>query len=119
MDEESKLGQTVNRISRVILAYSLWLASGALSLWALMWVRVFLLVDLPMVVFRVNPWVLRAIDRFGSVGLGIVWLIFAVASESYFRRLLEWQLSIIDVAKVFLIEALILGVAYGGHLLIS
>ena len=105
-------------MSQVILAYSLWLASVALSFWTLFWVRVLILVDLPMVVFRLNPWVLRVIDRFGTVGLGLIWLIFAVASEPYFRRLYERQMPAINILKVFIAEGLILGAAYGGQLLI-
>jgi hypothetical protein len=103
----------------VILTYSLWLASAALSLWAIMWLRIVALIDLSIFMFRKNPWTLRVVDRFGTVILGLVWLIFVVATESYFRRLLERRLSVRPVAKIFAAEALILTIAYGGHLLLN
>jgi len=113
------MGDKMQRVLLVVLTYSLWLASGALSLWTTLWIRVLVLIDVPMFVLRVNPWVLRAINSFGTFALGLVWLIFIVASESYFRRLVEQQLSAISVTKVFIAEALTLGMAYGGHLLIG
>ncbi len=103
---------------RLILTYTLWLASAALSLWAVLWLRIVLLLDLPMAIPTINPWALSAIDKFGTVLLGALWLVFVVLSEPYFRRLLNNELPIINVVKVFALEGLLLGVAYGAHLLI-
>ncbi|MBN1218030.1 MAG: hypothetical protein JXM69_03795 [Anaerolineae bacterium] len=100
----------------IILVYSLWLASAALSLWAVLWLRIFVLIDLPMATVGGNPWIIRAIDRFGTVVIGLVWLVFVVATEAYFRRLLKGGLPILSITKIFAAEALILAIAYGGHL---
>ena len=105
-------------MSITILAYALWIASGALSLWAILLLRPLLLSYLPTQVFQVNPWALGAIDKFGTVVLGLFWLIFIVASEPYFHRLIERDLSIKEVVRVFLIEIAILIGVYGVRLLI-
>lgn len=103
----------------IILTYSLWLVSAALSFWVMIWLRNVILIDLSIIIFRGNPWAFRAVDKFGIVILGLGWLIFVIATESYFRRLLEGRLSARSVAKLFGVEALILIIVYGGHLLLN
>ena len=107
------------RILRGVLAYGLWLVSGALALVAALYLRLFLLIDLPINVLRANRYTQRAADRFGTVLFGLAWLIFVVASESYFRRIIDGKLSAKQVAIVFAIEVLLLVIAVGGHLLIG
>jgi len=107
------------RIPLVILAYVLWLASAALSLWAALWLRTVVLIDLPIMTLRLNRWAFIAVDKFGTVILGLVWLLFVLASEADFRKLPERRQPATFVAKVFAIEALVLGAAYAGHLLIA
>ena len=75
------------------------------------------MIDLP-IVLGVSPWALRGIDKFGTVILGVLWVVFLVASEWCFHRLLKHELSVIDVANVLGAEVLLLGTVYGGHLLI-
>jgi hypothetical protein len=95
------------------------LVSAALALVAALYLRLFLLVDLPINVLRANRYTQRAADRFGIVLFGLAWLIFVVASESYFRRIIDGKLSAKQVAAVFVIEGLLLIIAVGGHLLIG
>lgn len=101
-----------------VLGYGLWLASAALSFWAMLWVRIVLFIDLPGDVLAVNPFRLAAIDKFGLVILGAVWLIFLVISESFFRKLPRGTLSKASILRVFVIEALLLGAAFAAHTLI-
>ena len=72
------------RVLLGVLAYGLWLASAALTLVAALYMRLFLLIDLPIVTLRANRYTQRAADRFGTVLLGLAWLIFVVATEPYF-----------------------------------
>jgi hypothetical protein len=109
----------VKRIVRIFLGYALWFASAALSLWAALWLRIFVLIDLPIVALRLNRWALIAVDRFGTVILGLVWLLFVLASEADFRKLAERRRPAAFVAKVFVAEVLVVGAAYAGHLLMS
>lgn len=106
-------------ILRGVLAYGLWLVSGALTLVATLYLRILLLIDLPINVLGANRYTQRAADRFGTVLFGLAWLIFVVASESYFRRIIDGKLGAKQVAAVFAIELLLLGIAVGGHLLIG
>ncbi len=114
--EHHSLGYSVLRLFWI---YGLWALSAALSLYSLLWVRVFVLVEIPMSLFRVNPWVLRFLDRWGSVLLLLMWLILAIGSETIFRRLPEHKDPVRTVARVFGVEVLMLAIAYGGHLIIS
>lgn len=115
-DDSRGLGR---RLSETAVVYLLWALSAGLALFALLWVRVLFFVDLPLVVFMVNPWLQRAIDRFGSVILGLIWLIFAVGSETYFRHLYERPQPAASAVKVFGVELAVLIVSYSAHLLIG
>lgn len=102
----------------LVLTYILWLASAALSLWAMLWIRVLLLIDLPGNILHVNPWRLPAIDKFGLLILAALWIGFIVVSEARFRKLSASSHFPGYALRVFAIEALLLGVSYGIHLLI-
>jgi hypothetical protein len=102
-----------------VLAYGLWLASAALALVAALYLRIFLLIDVAIIVLRANHYTQRAADRFGIILLGLAWLIFVMATEPYFRRILDGRLTAKQVATVFAVEVLLLGIAFGGHLLIG
>ena len=110
------LGQ---KFLQIAVTYSLWALSAGFALFALLWVRILLFVDLPLVVFMIDPWVQRAIDRIGTIILGLGWLIFAVVSESYFRRLYDQSNRTTDILRVFGAEAILLVISYGIHLLIG
>jgi hypothetical protein len=96
----------------VVLAYALWLASAALTLWLILQMRLLFFVDLPMRMSNINPWALSSIDKFGTVGLAIAWLIFIVVTEEYFRRLVNRGLTTLTVARYFIVEGLLLGGVY-------
>ncbi len=103
----------------MLLEYVLWGLSSALSLLAVLQLRTFLLIDIPVVtVLRHNPWLPPVIHYVGLGLLGIGWLAFVVFSESYFRRWMRDKASRINILKVFVIEGLIIGLAYAGHQLI-
>lgn len=102
----------------IVLSYILWLASAALTLWAVLILRLVLLIQLPGDVLKINPWRLGIIDKFGTVILGVLWLIFIIVTEPYFRRLQERDLSVTSIVKVFIAEALFLGATYGANWLL-
>lgn len=110
------------RILQYILAYGLWLASAALALAAFMQLRQFLLIDFPIMVLLpmgLSQYWQRTIDRFGSVTLGLIWLVFVIASEGYFRRLIEGRIGAKQVAKVFAAEIIVLAGAFAGSRLVA
>jgi hypothetical protein len=114
------VGERARRISLLILAYMLWLASAALSLWALLWLRTVIVVDVPIGLLRVSPWSLRLWNFAGSAVVGLAWLIFVLVTEDYFRKSAEKTLPMMlkRAARVLGTEGVFLGVAYGIHRLI-
>jgi hypothetical protein len=104
----------------VILAYMLWLVSAALSLWAVLWLRTVLVVDVPIGFLRVSPWSLRLWNFAGSAVVGLAWLVFVLLSEEYFTKSAKKALPLMlkRAAKVLATEGLLLGVVYGIHRLI-
>ena len=114
------VGETARRIPLVILAYVLWLASAALSLWAALWLRTVLVADVPIGLLRVSPWSLRLWNFAGSAVVGLAWLVFVLATEDYFRKSAEKTLPMMlkRAGRVLATEGVFLGVAYGIHRLI-
>jgi hypothetical protein len=114
------VGETARRIPLVILAYMLWLASAALSLWAGLWLRTVLVVDVPIGLFRVSAWSLRLWNFAGSAVVGLAWLIFVLVTEGYFAKSAKKTLPMMlkRAARVLAAEGVFLGVVYGIHRLI-
>jgi hypothetical protein len=102
----------VRTVFSVIYAYGLWLASAALSAWLMLEMRLLFLVDLPMRSRTINHWAFSAIDKFGFIILGIIWLIGLIVSEEYFRRLIGRKFPGRRVLMVFVVEGVLLGLVY-------
>ena len=58
-------------------------------------------------VLQVNPWALRAIDRFGILLLGLAWLMIFIVIESYLRNGIHKRLFWRRIGKTFLIVGLV------------
>ena len=65
------------------LAYWFWILGAAISMLTLFMIRQMLNVMWPAL--GGNPWAMRAIDRFALVFLGLVWLVYSIASEHFLR----------------------------------
>lgn len=102
----------LNTVLLTILVYIVWLASAALSLWLILQMRLLFLVDLPLRSQSIDPWALGALDKFGFVALGVVWLILLVVTEELFRRMIRRGLQFRTIAWLFGVEAGLLGVVY-------
>ncbi len=107
-------------IARTVLGYALWGVSAALSLWGGLWLRILLVVDVPIGLLQVSPWSLRLWNYVGSVFVGLGWLVFVLATEGYLRGKPEETLpvTLVRAVKVLSAEAVFLGMMYGLHLLI-
>jgi membrane-bound metal-dependent hydrolase YbcI (DUF457 family) len=66
-----------------LLAYICWLLAASLSILTALLMRNSLNLLWPLL--GGNRWVLRAVDRFGLVFLGLVWLVYVIFAEHYFR----------------------------------
>jgi hypothetical protein len=92
--------------------YSLWLASAALSLWLVLQVRILFLIELPLRSQNIDPWALGAVDKFGFVVFGVVWLVFLIVTEEFFRRMIRRGLRLRTVVWLFAVEGGLLGGVY-------
>jgi hypothetical protein len=66
-----------------LLAYWFWILGAAIAMIALFMIRQMLNVMWPAL--GGSRWVLRAIDRFALVFLGLVWLVYSIFMEQFLR----------------------------------
>ena len=67
-----------------VMVYILWVIVILLALWMLITARG--AVNVVYIVLTWNRWVLRAIDRWSLLLLGVFWLVGVIISEDYFRK---------------------------------
>jgi hypothetical protein len=66
-----------------LLAYWFWFLGAVLAMGALFMIRNMINVMWP--VLGGSRWVLRALDRFALVFLGLIWLVYSIFTEQFFR----------------------------------
>ncbi len=81
--EEMSPKLTVGDVFGYLLAYLCWTATAATGILAVFQARNALNVLWP--VLGGSRWVLRPIDRFGLVFLGLVWLVYVIFTEQHYR----------------------------------
>lgn len=110
----------MGQIAKTVLGYILWFASMALSLWAVLMLRVVLISDVPIGLLRVSYWSLRLWNYGGSALVGLAWLVLAIATEGYFHEASEETLPVMfrRAAKILSAEVVFLGIVYGIRLMI-
>ena len=79
---------TVGDVFGYALAYLCWLCTAAVGMLTVFQTRNMINVFWP--VLGGNQWVLRAIDRFGLVFLGLAWLVFVIFVEQHFRSAITY-----------------------------
>ena len=100
-----------------LACYALWIGLSALGVWLIFAMRS-LLVGLAFWL-RFNPWVLRAIDNFGVVTLGLIWLMGILLLEHSLRQGVVKHRLWRRAARVFVFEAVALGLCYGLQLFLT
>ncbi len=81
--EEFRPKLTIRDIFGYMLAYLFWLCTAAIGMLALFQTRNTINVVWP--VLGGSHWTLRAIDRFGLVFLGLLWLVYVIFVEQHYR----------------------------------
>jgi hypothetical protein len=74
---------TVTDAFRYLVAYACWLIAALVAMVTLLVMRNTLNVIWP--ILGGSRWVLRPIDRFGLVFLGLVWLVYVIFIEQHYR----------------------------------
>jgi hypothetical protein len=100
-----------------LACYTLWLALSALGVWLIFVARDTLFAL--SIWLRLNPWQLRAVDNFGIVTLGLIWLMGILLLEHSLRQGVEKQRLWVRAARALVIVALLLGLCYGVQVLIG
>ncbi len=93
-----------------VACYALWLGLSALGVWLIFALRS-VLVGLAFSL-RFDPWQLRAIDNFGVVTLGLIWLVGILLLEHRLRQAVLKNRLWKRAAGVFVFEAAALGLCY-------
>lgn len=106
-DSESPKWST---IAQYILAYFLWFVICALSFWVIWLVRTNLVED--VFFMRVDPWQLRAIDRWSLWVMGIGWIVGIFLCEGYLRSAVEKGRLLVSTGKIFLILGIVISLSY-------
>jgi hypothetical protein len=100
-----------------LACYALWLGFSALGVWLIFAARATLF-DLA-VRLRFNPWQVRAIDDFGLVTLGLVWLVGILLLEYHLRQGVVQHRLWVRAIRVLIFEAAALGLCYGLQMLLT
>ena len=100
-----------------LACYAIWLALTALGVWLIFAGRT-VLVDLA-IWLRLNPWQLRAVDDFGVVTMGLIWLVGILLLEHSLRGGVVKNQLWGRAARAFMIVAVPLGLCYGLQALIA
>ncbi len=98
-----------------LACYVLWLGFAAGAVWLIFEVQSVLFVL--SVRLRLNPWQVRAVDNFGIVTLGLLWLVGILVAEHYLRQGVVKHRLWRRATRVLVIEAVVLGLCYGLQLL--
>lgn len=98
-------------VGRFLLYYIAWILSAALATFAAYWVWMTIL-NL-MVITLTNAWYWNFIRMATAILLGLFWIIFVIAIESYFRRWLKDDWQPWAALKILGILAAVSVVAYG------
>ena len=97
--------------------YAIWLALSALWVW--------LIFQLQLVLFalairlRLNPWQVRAVDQFGVVTMGLIWLVGILLLEHSLRQGVVKNRLWGRAVRAFVIVAAALGLCYVMQALIA
>ena len=74
----------MDRILLYVLCYLLWIVSTALGVLDMILIRE--LLGRLSVLLTADIWLSVVVDKFALLTLGLVWIAFAIAGESYYRK---------------------------------
>jgi hypothetical protein len=81
--EEMRPRLTIQDLFGYAIAYGIWVVVAAIGMFAILQLRNALQLMWPVI--SDNRWLLRPVDRFGLVFMGLVWLVYVIFVEQYYR----------------------------------
>lgn len=100
-----------------LACYALWLGLSAMGIWLIFQARSAIFEV--ALLLRLNPWQVRAVDMFGIVTLGLIWLVAIPLLEDYLRKGVVKNRLWGRATRVFLFEAVVLGILYALQVLLT
>lgn len=94
----------------------LWLAYSAITFWLILRLEEIFVVGAMQL--RLNPWQVRAVDKFALVLLGLIWLIGMLMVEHYFRIGVTKRQLMRRAGKVFVSLAVVTAIVIGVNRLV-
>ena len=105
------------RLLYYMACYTLWIAFSALGIWIVLQLRTD--IAILVMVLGLGPWVLYVADKWSIFLLGLFWLGGVVLLEHYLRNGMQKNRLWIRARRVFLFEAIVLGVSYEVQFLLT
>lgn len=114
MRDESPDQQSSPDLWLLILQYAtlylVWFVISGIGLWLVFLLRDTLVEDIFFL--RVNPWQLRAIDRWSIFGFGAIWIVCVFLVEGYLRRSLDQGRFLKSAGLALLVELILVGLSF-------
>lgn len=108
-------GGQKNTILKHLFMYLVWFLFCALTFWTIWLIRTNLIEDIFFM--KLNPWQLRAIDRWSIWVMGAIWVVGIFLAEGYLRKGIEKGRLLIHIAKVMAVPVVIIILSYLLHAL--
>lgn len=97
-------------VAKYIACYLLWFLICGVALWLVFLIRHNLVEDIFFL--RVNPWQLRAIDRWSFFALGAAWIVSIFLLEGVLRRALEEGRLLIRAGVILATELALIALSF-------
>ncbi|MEZ4709144.1 MAG: hypothetical protein R3A44_18195 [Caldilineaceae bacterium] len=99
------------KLAHTTACYAAWIASSAVGLWLVLHLRINL-IDIGMWL-EASPWIFGAVDKFGTILLGLGWLIAVFLAEMYLRGGLNAGQLYRRIGRVVVLEAVVAAASLG------
>ncbi len=95
---------------RYTACYLIWFLISAIGLWLLFLIRSNLVEDI--LFLRVNPWQLRALDRWFIFAMGALWIFVIFLLEGYLRKGVEQGKLLIRSGRILLVQLTLIALSF-------
>lgn len=103
----------LKRIGQYAAYYVLWLIICAIGFWLIFLLRTNLVEDL--LFMYVNPWQLRALDRWFVYAAGAVWIVGIFLIEGYLRAAMRKGRLLVAAGRLLLIQGILIVLSFVVH----
>lgn len=106
-------GKQRSLILKNILMYLVWFLFCGLTFWAIWLVRTNLIEDIFFM--KLDPWQLRAVDRWSIWVMGAIWVVGIFLAEGYLRKGIEKERLWNHIVKLLAVPGVLIALSYLIH----